>query len=283
VSPSEPEVSFVALDLDGTVLGPDLSISRRTLDAVAEVRARGIPVAIATGRMYRSAARYAVALGLEHPLVCYQGACVRDVPDADGSPGRILYQRPMAAWVGREAITWSRDRGLDPHVNIEDRLIMERGDETAEDYERSSGIGAEFVPDLVAAVRRRPTKVLAVGRAGVPEEVLPAARERFAGRAMVTVSHPEYLEFTAPGVHKGRAVRWLARRLGVKMDRVLAIGDQLNDLELLAAVGYGVAMGGAPDEVSAAARFRTTTWEDEGVARALDALVLGRGSLEMAA
>lgn len=276
-------VRLVALDLDGTLLGPELGIRQRSRETVREVRARGIPVVIATGRMYRSAVRYAVELELGTPIVCYQGAYVRDAPEPDGTPGRILYQRLMAAWVARETIIWTRRHGLDPHVNIEERLIMERGDEGAEDYERSSGVGAEFVPDLLAAVRRRPTKVLAVGDSGVPERLLPRARERFAERAQVTVSSPDYLEFTAPGVHKGRAVRWLARRMGVPIAQVMAVGDQLNDLEMLAAVGHGVAMADAPPEVRAVARYGTGSWAEDGVAQALEALVLGRGSLEAAA
>ena len=58
----------------------------------------------------------------------------------------------------------------------------------------------------------------------------------------MTISHPRFLEFVAPGVSKGRAIRWLARRLGVPLGATLAIGDQWNDLEMLAEVGHGAAM-----------------------------------------
>jgi HAD superfamily hydrolase (TIGR01484 family) len=170
--------------------------------------------------------------------------------------------------------------GLDPHLNVDDELIMERGDESAADYERLSGIAARFVPDLRAAVSRAPTKVLAVGESGLPERLLEEARRHFARKAQVTVSHPEYLEWTAPGVHKGRAMRWLARRSGVPLSQVLAVGDQFNDLEMLAIAGHGVAMGGAPAPVRAAARYVTAAFEEDGAALALEALALGRGSLD---
>jgi Cof subfamily protein (haloacid dehalogenase superfamily) len=276
-------VRLVALDLDGTLLGPDLPIRPRVRRAIQAARGAGVPLVIATGRMYRSALRYASALALDGPLICYQGGYVREMPAADGRPGSLLYERPMTAQVAREAIRWARHEGLDPHLNLEDRLLMEMGDEGAEDYERSSGIGAEFVPDLLAAVRGRPTKILAVGPRGLPERLLERARRDFDGRAQVTVSHPEFLEWTATDVHKGRAVRWLARRMAIPLGQVMAVGDQHNDIEMLAAVGHGVAMGGAPEAVRHAARYLTLGWHEDGAALAIEALVLGKGSLEDAA
>jgi hypothetical protein len=229
--------------------------------------------------MYRSTLRFATELGVPGPLICYQGAYVRELPSGE-EPGALLYHRPMRTELAREAIDWARAHGFDPHLNVDDELVMERGDEGATDYERLSGIAARFVPDLRAEVARPPTKVLAVGPVGLPERILDAARERFAGRAQVTVSHPEYLEWTAVGVTKGRAVRWLARRRRVPLSQVLAVGDQYNDVEMLAAVGHGVAMGGAPAPVREAARYTTGSYDEEGAALALEALVLGRGSLD---
>ena len=80
----------------------------------------------------------------------------------------------------------------------------------------------------------------------------------------------------APGVSKGRAIRWLARRLRIPLGAVLAIGDQWNDIEMLAEVGHGAAMPTAPAEVLAAARYIAPPLADEGVARMIEALVLGR-------
>ncbi|HET7676958.1 MAG TPA: Cof-type HAD-IIB family hydrolase [Candidatus Limnocylindrales bacterium] len=280
-------VRLVVLDLDGTVLGPDLVVRPRVRIAIAETRARGVPVVIATGRMFRSARRHALALGLRGPLICYQGGYVRELPgvgDAvahDAGDGRLLYHRPMRRDVARETLDWASAAGLEAHLNVDDELYMARGDVAAPDYERRSGIDAHLVPDLHAVLARRsPTKVLAVGPAGLPERLLVEGRRRFAGRAQVTVSHPEYLEFTAPGVTKGRAVRWLARRMGIPLGTVLAVGDQHNDAEMLELVGHGVAMGGSPAAVRAAARYVTAPYGADGAALALEALVLGRGGLD---
>ncbi len=272
----ELPVRLLALDLDGTLLGPDRVIRPRVRSAIAAAIESGVTVTIATGRMYRSTLPFAQSLGIVAPIICYQGAYVRDLPAPDGTPGRLLLHRTMPGVVAREAIRWARARGFDPHVNVDDRLVMQADATSAEDYERLSGIGAEFVENLPAAVRGPVTKVLAVGRAPLPEQWLPEARAAFEGRAQVTVSHPEYLEWNAPGVTKGRAVRWLARRLGIPLAQTMAIGDQYNDAEMLAEVGHGVAMGDSPEAVRSAARHVTATIDQDGAALAIETLVLGR-------
>jgi hydroxymethylpyrimidine pyrophosphatase-like HAD family hydrolase len=107
-------------------------------------------------------------------------------------------------------------------------------------------------------------------------EVAPAARAEFAGVADVTISHPRFLEFVAPGVSKGRAIRWLARRLHIPLAATLAIGDQWNDFEMIAEVGHGTAMPTAPAEVRAAARYVAPPLEEDGAAQMIEALVLAR-------
>ena len=91
----------------------------------------------------------------------------------------------------------------------------------------------------------------------------------------MTISHPRFLEFVAPGVSKGRAIRWLARRMGVPLGQTLAIGDQWNDLEMLAEVGHGAAMPTAPAAVRAVARYVAPPVGEEGVA-ALDRIARPR-------
>ena len=125
-------------------------------------------------------------------------------------------------------------------------------------------------------VRHPVTKVISVGDAPATDErSLGDARAAFDGRAVVTVSHPMFLEFVAPGVSKGAALRWLARRLRIELRDVLAIGDQLNDLEMVAEVGFGVAMPHGPAELLAVARLVAPPFDEDGAAQVLEAYVLG--------
>jgi hypothetical protein len=268
-------ILLVALDIDGTLVGEDLVVGERTRAAIAAATARGVAVSLVTGRMASSALRFARALDLRGPLIAYQGGLARLMPEPGSTRlGRLLWHRPVPAVVAREAIVWSRERGLDPHVNHLERFILRADDPRADDYSAFMGSHAELVQDLLAAIVHPVTKVLAVGDEHRPHEVLAEARERFAGRADVTISHPRFLEFVAPGVSKGAAVRRLARRFGVPLANTLAIGDQYNDLEMLSAVGHGVAMPSAPEAVMAAARYLAPPVAEEGVATVLEALVL---------
>jgi len=269
-------IRLVALDLDGTLIGDDLRLRPRTVATIRAVVARGVHVALATGRMTSSALPYALELGLRAPLVGLQGALVREMP-APGSPrlGRLLLHRPLAADVAREAMAWSRAAGLTPHVNHLERMVLPASDDHTDDYSRWSFGRVLLVPDVDAWIRHPVTKVISVAPPPLAEMSLAAARAAFAGRADATVSHPMFLEFLAPGVNKGRAVRFLARRLGIAPRETLAIGDQLNDLEMIGEAGIGVAMAGAPEAVRAAARVVAPPIEEEGAAQVLEELLLG--------
>jgi hypothetical protein len=268
-------IGLVALDIDGTLVGDDLVIGPDTRAAVRTATKRGVHVSLVTGRMVSSALRFAVELGLTEPIVGYQGGLIRAMPKpGSGRLGRLLVHTPIPAHVAREIIVWTRAQGLDPHLNHLERFILRADDPNADDYSAFMGARAELVADLVGSIRHPITKVLAVGEPPLPTELAPLARARFSGVADVTVSHPRFLEFVAPGVSKGRAVRWLARRLDVPLGATLAIGDQWNDLEMLAEVGHGTAMPTSPRAVQAAARYIAPALADEGVGRMIEMLVL---------
>ena len=281
ITPVTPDPAFpirlIALDIDGTLIGDDHVIPKRTIRAVRAATERDVAVSLVTGRMVSSAMRFARELGLSGPLIGYQGGLIRAMPPAD-SPrlGRLLLHTPLAADTARAVVTWTREHGLDPHVNHLERFILRSDDPRADDYSAFMGARAELVPDLIAAIEHPVTKVLAVGEPPLPLEVAALARAAFAGLADVTISHPRFLEFVAPGVSKGRAIRWLARHLRIPLAATLAIGDQWNDFEMIAEVGHGVAMPSAPPEVRAAARYVAPPLAEDGAAFMIEQLVLRR-------
>ncbi len=281
---AEFPVRLIALDIDGTIIGDDGIIGPRTRAAIRTAMDRDIAVSLVTGRMVSSAMRFARELGLTEPIVGYQGGLIRAMPDP-GSPrlGRLLIHTALAAETARRIVVWTRERGLEPHVNHLERFILPADDPNADDYSAFMGARAELVPDLVDAIVHPVTKVLAAGSPPVPVETAMHAREAFAGTADVTISHPRFLEFVAPGVSKGRAVRFLARRLRIPLGSVLAIGDQWNDLEMLAAAGHGTAMPTAPVGVQAVARYIAPPLEDEGAGQMIEALALASPDEALAA
>jgi Cof subfamily protein (haloacid dehalogenase superfamily) len=269
-------VRLLALDIDGTLVGDNLALRDRTINAVHAAVRRGVSVSLVTGRMATSAGEFAQVLGLTEPIVAAQGAVIREAPGPGTSrPGRLLRHTPLAADVARETLLWSRDvRGLDPHLNHLERLVIRADDPRAPDYSAFLGVRAVLAPDLAAWIRRPVTKVIALGDEPLPVNSLPAARAAFGHVAQPTVSHPRYLEFVARGVTKALGLRWLARRAGVPMAQVMAIGDQFGDLEMIAEAGHGVAMAGAPEPVLAAARYVAPSLLEEGAAQLIEELIL---------
>jgi Cof subfamily protein (haloacid dehalogenase superfamily) len=272
----KPRIRLLALDIDGTLIGEDLLLRERTVAAVRAAVDHGVSVSLCTGRMASSALQFAHQLGLTEPLVAYQGALIREMPPRGSTrPGRLRVHTPLRADVAREVVAWAIERGLDPHVNHLERFIIAADDPNTQDYSAFLGARAEIVPDLAAAIERPVSKILGVGDEGRIAAAYREAQERFAGRAAATVSHPRFLEILAPGATKARGVAWLARRAGVPLAEVMAIGDQRNDLEMLSVVGHGVAMPSAPDRVLEVARYVAPPLEEEGAAQMIERLILG--------
>lgn len=276
---------MIALDIDGTLVGPDTRLSPRIRAAIAEAVARGVLVSLATGRRPVSAVGFANQLNLSEPIISHQGAVIRAMPRRRevvldevvphrGRVGRLLYHRQLQPAVIRDAIAWCLGHGLHAHVNDLEEILAAADDPHFEDYSAYYGRDATFVPDLAVAVDRPMTKVISSGEPPAPMRLIGEARRLFAGRASPTVSHPRFLEFVAHGVSKGRAVAWLAHRAGIPLGQVLTIGDALNDQEMIEDAGHGAAMRSAPVELWPSARYLAAPVEEDGAAALIEALVL---------
>jgi Cof subfamily protein (haloacid dehalogenase superfamily) len=268
-------IRLIALDIDGTLVGEDLVVGDRTLRAVAEATRRGIAVSLVTGRMAASAQPFAEALGLTGPIVAQQGALIRAMaPPGSRRPGRLLYHRRLTPAVTQDIVRWCRERALVPHFNYLEWMVVGADEQRLDEYRLFVGDRLRIVADVLERARKPVTKVVAIGEGNHSIDVLDEARAYFAGRAEVTLSHPRFLEFLAPGVSKGQAVRWLARRLGVPLSQAMAVGDQYNDLEMITEVGHGVAMPSAPAAVQAAAQFVAPPVSEQGAAQMIERIAL---------
>lgn len=273
VEPALP-IRLIALDIDGTLVGDDLAVGQRTRDAVAEAGRRGIAVNLVTGRIATSAVPFAEALGLTGPVVAQQGALIRAMPADSKRPGKLLFHRPLRPEVTLEIVRWCQEHDLIPHFNYLEWMIVGSTEERLEEYRLFAGDRLRIVPDIAVRAHGPVTKVVALGEGHHSLDVLDEGRAHFAGQAEVTLSHPRFLEFMAPGVSKGMGIRWLARRMGVLLAQCLAIGDQYNDLEMISEVGHGVAMPSAPAAVQAAARFVAPPVGEEGAAQMIERIAL---------
>jgi len=273
--------ALVALDLDGTCLDDRQRLAPRTRDAVRATVAAGTVVVVATGRMYRSALPWARELGVTAPLICYQGAVVRELPPAGAAGaggaamGPALFEDPLDAATAERALSIARGGGWHFQAYQDDELLCEEDRPEAHHYARIAGVEIRLVDDLVPVLRRGSTKVVCVVLNEDETARCEAALRRGLGEAaLVTRSQAEYVEVTNPIASKGRALRRLCERLEVALDDVVAVGDAPNDADLLAAAGFGVAVAGAPESLLVHADAVCASPAGAGVADVLEGLGL---------
>ena len=265
-------IRLVVLDLDGTARSRHLGITSGVRGAIAAARAKGVRVCVATGRMWRSAEPWVRALGADPPVILYNGGQVLDF-----ASGRTLYERRLPGATARAALDLIRnDPEVQPHLYVDDRVLVERPHPLTDAYTADDGLTAEVVPSFEPFLGGDPHKVLVIGSRDRVEVLQRAVRDE-ALLVHAVQSEPVYLEILPPGVSKGEALRVLLGDLGLAPIETIAIGDNWNDVEMIEAAGLGVAMGQAPEGVRARADYVCGTVEEEGVREVIERFVLGAG------
>ena len=258
----------MALDLDGTILDLKLNLDPRDVEALSRIIGAGVTVVACTGRPFPGALPWVQRLGLDGPIICYQGAEVR-MPD-----GTTILDHGVPHALAMEVIDFARDRGLHVQAYRDDRLMVERDRPEAHEYADHAGMEIHVVGDLDAAMGPTTPKLVIVSTAQTLEALLPETRKRWQGKLNVATSTPNYLEFTSVESDKASALAFLCERLGIRQDQSVAVGDGRNDASMIAWAGLGVAIQGSAPEVIAAAD-RTIPGPGHGGIQQLADVVIG--------
>jgi Cof subfamily protein (haloacid dehalogenase superfamily) len=261
---------LLALDLDGTLVQPLHPVRPRVVASVRAAQAAGVRVTLVTGRMVVGAEPFVRLLSIEGPIICYQGAVI-----ADALSGRFEREIPLPNAIALRIYESAKPRGYTVQFYRDDRFYVEQRNAFTDLYARISGSEPIVVPSLPAAFAGHDsTKVNIVTEPEKTPEVLALMKEVCGDDAYVTRSNPEFVEMLSPKVDKGIALALVASELGIAIEDVLAIGDSYNDLPLLRAAGFGVAMGSGPPELKAEADAVVGDVEHDGVAEAIERFVL---------
>ncbi len=270
------EIKLLVLDIDGTIAGTSNTISSKVKQAIQASQAKGVQVAIATGRMYRSALRFHQEIGSTLPLMAYQGAWIQD-PATQKIHRHWVVQRQTAIQLLDYFEQPQLRSLLSVHFYINDCLYVRELTPETKIYAERSGVEAIAVGDLRQALTNEPTKVLALSDdVAIVENLLSSLRQKYTPAELyLTTSVATFFEATNPLVNKGTGVRYLAEELlKISAANVMTIGDNFNDLEMLEYAGIGVAMGNAPDEVKAVASWVAPSVESDGAAAAIEEFLL---------
>lgn len=270
------EIKLLVLDIDGTIAGESNEISQTVKQAIQAAQKTGVQVAIATGRMYRSALRFHQEIGSTLPLLAYQGAWIQD--PLTQQMHRHLSVAKVTAIQLLDYFEQPELRSLlSVHFYINDQLYVREITPETQIYSERSGVDAIAVGDLRMALTNEPTKVLALSDdIAIINQLLGNLRQQYTPAELyLTTSVATFFEATNPLVNKGSAVRYLAEELlGIGAANVMTIGDNFNDLEMLEYAGFAVAMGNAPADVQAVAQWVAPSVEKDGAAAAIEEFLL---------
>ena len=267
-------IRLIALDLDGTLIGPDWRVGEADSAAVAAARERGVTIVINTARWYGLALRTAKYLELRAPLICHSGAHIREPDD-----GRELLHLRMAPEPARAVAAFCDEHGFETYTTVDGVTYIRASWEAGIDPQRLPE-GMHVAKTHAEHVTSPATGFVIIGEEAV-RAVVDALAERYAGVLSFSAgwsdAFPPALTVTAAGADKGRGLRLVCEHLGVPPEEAMAIGDTAQDLPMLEAAGIGVAMGSAPEDVKAKADAVAPSNAEGGVGWAIRRFVLEEG------
>jgi Cof subfamily protein (haloacid dehalogenase superfamily) len=261
-------IDLIALDLDGTLLAPDETISPRNRAAIAEALAAGIRVVLVTGRGVDMPIRVSRELRLNLPVICCHGALTKDFganKTLEHVPVPLVYAKPM--------VEFAECEGLSIAIYVDEAFYRLAGSQIVMDDMR--GPGWHEAPSLAEILTEAPTFIRFLGEQSV------ARMQAEFGDLPLNFRYESWHEFVECAVlnreaSKRNALAKLCADFGIPSDRVLAIGDSRNDVPMLRWAKVGVAMGNALPEVRQAVRYVTARNDQDGVAQALERFVFAK-------
>ncbi|WP_350646801.1 HAD family hydrolase [Pseudomonas sp. HY13-MNA-CIBAN-0226] len=263
-------IRFLLSDMDGTLLLPDHSLSRRTIEAVRSLREAGVLFSLATGRPPKAMLQQIEALGVDLPTAAFNGGTLVN-PD-----GSILVAHYLPATAALTALALFADRS---DVEV---WVFSGGDWLLKDPDgpmvprEQHGLGyPPVVVDSFEPYLERIDKIVATSNntdllIELEALLLPKVQEQ----AQVSRSQPVYLDVTAMQANKGAALATLAEFLGVPLEHTAALGDGGNDPAMFHQAGLSIAMGQAEEAVKRQADVVTGANTEDGVAQAIEQYIL---------
>lgn len=258
------KIKLVATDIDGTLVKWDTSVSDGVKDCIKKLQENGVKVVLVTGRMHCATKHLRDELGLNSPVVSYQGGLIKD------SDGKTLYQENLDSDYAKEIINWAHKNGVHLNLYIDDKLYVEKDDDCVKRY-----TDGKFVPYTVCPFEslkiENVNKILAIdyGNAERVTGWISELQAKFP-ELYIVKSTPFFCEIGSSMAKKSLGVEFLAKHWNLSQDEILTIGDQNNDIELLKAGGVKVAMGNATPELKECANYITDSVENDGFVKAIE-------------
>lgn len=265
---------IIFIDLDGTLLDSSKRISRENKDAIKSAEQKGLKVIICTGKVFRSAKRFAHEVGIKGPLISCNGAEIRDI-----STEKLLYSDFLMKEDCYKVVDICRKKNVYFHAYINHDMFTEMDEcptplywrentEVPEEYR----IKIEVVSDFKETIKNSSenvSKFLMVSHD--PHQLIEVRRllEEI-DTINVMCSGDDNIEVVNKSVSKGAALMFVSEFEKYKGYGTVAMGDSENDLSMLLKSQYKVVMGNASDALKNIADFVSVTNDENGVAKAIE-------------
>ncbi len=262
---------LLVVDVDGTLLDKNGTISAVDRETLARAGDLGIQVSLSTGRAIKACSSVLRQLSLDGYHVFFDGALVSN-PGQDEE----VYVRPISEVVVRQAIDFAHSNDISLELYSDTYYFVERETWSTDAHRQFFGIQ----PTIVNFARLwNQERIIKGGLVASSPQEADRARSfclhfenslKFSWARTPAYPGVDFINILTPGVSKGKALEALTSHLGITLAEVIAIGDGVNDISLLSAAGLAVAMGNAPDEVKKVADYVTLDVGHNGVAAAID-------------
>jgi Cof subfamily protein (haloacid dehalogenase superfamily) len=263
----------VLADVDGTLVTRKKVLTPRTLDAVRQLRERGVLFCITSGRPPRGMRMLVEPLGMHFPMAAFNGGVIV-LPDMT-----VANQRTVPSDVAPGVIEMCRSHGL--YVWIYTATEWYLTDPQAPHAQREMST-CRFEPVVVPGYDGFLDRIVKIVGVSDDHDLVARAEEavqkEFDTQVSAARSQPYYLDITHPTANKGDVVHRLSRYFEVPAQQIATFGDQANDVLMFRQSGISIAMGNAGPQVQQAATYVTASNEDDGFAEAIERYVLPRAT-----
>jgi hypothetical protein len=263
---------LVVVDLDKTLLNSKHELSERNEKALKAAMEQGVKVVLATGKTRTSAQTVIDRLDLTTPGIYLQGLTIHN------HDGTISYQKTLDPTLARRIITFAEDRGFTVIAYSGEKLLSRAVDEpsfkflTDHHEPRPEAIGP--LQNILDEMTINKLFIIKTGDGRRIRGLRWQLEMQIDGKAKLMQAIDDTVEVLPPNTSKGVALKTLTKELNIPTERVLAIGDGENDLEMLQYAGMGVAIGNAIELLKDTADEVVGTNDEDGVAEAIERFVL---------
>ncbi|HET9378217.1 MAG TPA: Cof-type HAD-IIB family hydrolase [Chthoniobacterales bacterium] len=272
---SHSRMRLVAVDVDGTLLDSSHQLRPGVRFSIEKLATLGVKIVLATARGPQALGLIVRQLNFSPLLICFSGGWTGELDPQSLLPANILFDKRLTPSAARVVVTAALAHKLEPNVYTPTEWRVRTL--TAEIRAESEIVeSSPLVTPTLLGENEKPSKIMLVAGNDEQTKRLTMIANLIKPLSNATFSKPEYLEIIPIGVNKAKALAQVAQTLGLELSHIAAIGDGLNDVEMLKDAGLGIAMGNAAEPVKSVAKWVTGTNDEEGVAQAAARLLSER-------